>query len=55
MHQKVVGVMPSQGKHLGCGFIPQLGCLQEATDRCFFLSPFPFLSVSKSIYHGVRI
>ena len=29
---KVVGSIPGQGTYLGCGFKPQLGCEQEATD-----------------------
>ena len=31
MHQNVWGVTPIQGTYPGCGFSPQLGCVQEAT------------------------
>ena len=27
VHQKVGGLIPSQGAYLGCGFDPQLGCI----------------------------
>ena len=42
---KICGLIPSQGTYLGCGFIPWLGCMQEATNRCFFLTSL-FLSFS---------
>ena len=31
IHQKVEGLIPSQGTYLGCGFDPWSGCLQKAT------------------------
>ena len=33
--------IPSQGTYLHCGFDPQLGHVQEATDGCFSLSSLP--------------
>ena len=41
-----MGSVLSQDTRLGCGFDPQSGHLQEATDRCLSLSLplFPFLS-----------
>ena len=48
MLQMGVGSIPSQGRHLRCGFEPQLGYTQEAADQCFCLSLSlslcPFLS-----------
>ena len=46
--QKVAGSIPGQGACLGCGFSPQSGRTQEASNRCFsltsiFLSLFYFL------------
>ena len=38
IHQKVVGSIPSQGTHLGCGFDPRLGHVWKATDRGFSLT-----------------
>ena len=32
VHQKVAGSIPSQDTYLGCGFDPQSGQAQEATD-----------------------
>ena len=45
IHQRVAGFIPSQDTYIDCGFSPPLGCLWEATNRCFsitsvFLSPF---------------
>ena len=37
LHQKVAGLIPGQGTHLGCGLDPQSGRVQEATDPCFSL------------------
>ena len=31
-HQKVVGLITSQGTYLGCRFHPRSGCILEATD-----------------------
>ena len=45
--KKVVCSIPSPGTYLGCGFDPQSGCVQGATDRCFSLT-LMFLSL-KSI------
>ena len=56
MHQKVVGSIPSQGTHLGCGFNPWLGHLREATNQCLPPSahlppshPLPLSKISKHI------
>ena len=62
--QKVAGSIPSQDTCLGCRVSPQLGCIQEATNRCFFviwiflslslsLLPSPSLSLSKKIFLNV--
>ena len=32
VHQKVAGSISGPGTHLGCGFDPLSGCVQEATD-----------------------
>ena len=32
IHQKVAGLIPSEGKYLGCGFYPPVGQVEEATD-----------------------
>ena len=45
IQQKVAGSNPGQGPYLGCGFDPQLGHIQEATDWCFSLTSM-FLSLS---------
>ena len=37
-HQRVADLIPSQGSYLRHGFSPQLGHIQEATNRCFSLS-----------------
>ena len=42
---KCYGSIPSQGTCLGCGFSPQSGHVQEATDQCFSLTSM-FLSLS---------
>ena len=59
--QEVVGLIPGQGTHLGWGFDPRLGRVQEVTRLTLLshtsVSPlFPFLSL-KSIktYPRVRI
>ena len=54
IHQKVVGSIPGQGTFLGCGFDPQMGCVQVCNwlvflTLMFSLHPrphpvFPFLS-----------
>ena len=44
--QKVTSSIPSQGTHLACGFGPQLGHEQEATDRCCSHSLSPSLPQS---------
>ena len=43
--QKVTSSIPGQGTCLGCRPGPQLGCMQAATNQCFFssLSPPPSL------------
>ena len=45
INQKVTGSIPGQGTCLGCGFSPQSGCIQEATD-CYFCLTLMFLSLS---------
>lgn len=35
---KVLGSTPGQDTYLGCGFVPQPGCVLEATGRPMFLS-----------------
>ena len=53
--QKVMGLIPSQGTCLGCGFGPWLGRIWQATNRSFFLSPSPYLPLSlrsKSVSWG---
>ena len=45
VHQKQAGAIPGQGTHLGCGFSPWSGSVQEATDRGFSHS----LSLSTSL------
>ena len=54
--QKVMGLIPSQGTCLGCGFGPWLGRIWQATNRSFFLSPSPYLPLSlrSKICPGVR-
>ena len=37
-NRKVTSLIPSQGTCLGCGFGPQLGRVQEATNQCFSLT-----------------
>ena len=44
---KVAGLFPSRGTCLGCG--PQLGHIQEATNRCFSPSLSPSLPFSLKI------
>ena len=40
--QKALGLIPSQGTYLDCGFDSQSGCMWEAIDQCFCLSlPIP--------------
>ena len=39
------GLIPGQRTYPGCGFSPHLGCVREATSRCFSLS----ISAPKSI------
>ena len=41
---KVLGSITRQGTCLECGFCPQAGCMQEATNPCFFLTSM-FLSL----------
>ena len=44
--QKFASSIPSQGTYLGCGPGPQLGCEQEATNKCFSLTlMFPNQSI----------
>ena len=45
---KVNGLIPSQGRGLGCRLRPWSGCVQEATDLCFSLMSV-FLSLSFSL------
>ena len=42
-NQKVASSIPNQGTYLGCGFVPQSGCMHEAMNQCFSLSSM-FLS-----------
>ena len=42
--RRAVGLIPSQGKRLGCRSSPQLGCVGEATGQCFSLTS-TFLSL----------
>ena len=42
-NQKVTGSIPGQGTCLSCRFGPQLGQVQEATNRCFSPSLSPSL------------
>ena len=37
--QKAAGLIPGQGTRLGCGFGPQLRCVQETTSLSFPLPP----------------
>ena len=48
VNQKVMGLIPGQDTCLGCGFSPQLGCMQKAADQCFSLTSM-FLSLSVSL------
>ena len=48
-HQKVGGLIPSQGTYLGCGFDPQLGQTWEATNNYFSLSRSLSQSLSSSL------
>ena len=45
IHQKVEGLIPSQGAHVGCRFNPQLGCLGEAINQCFSHMSFSVSSI----------
>ena len=47
-NQKVKNLIPRKGTCLGCGLAPHLGCIQEATNRCFSLTSM-FLSLSPSL------
>ena len=47
INQKVMGSIPGQDTHLGCGFEPQSGCVREVTDQCFSLT-LMLLSLSLS-------
>ena len=38
IHKKVVGLIPSQDTHLGCGFNPRSLQVGETTDQCLPLS-----------------
>ena len=49
VHQMVVGLIPSQGKHLDYGFNPWSSCVQEATNRCFSLTSLPLSLKSMNI------
>ena len=59
-HRKVVGSIPGQDMHLGCGFVPVSGRVREATDGCFSLSrslslfPCPLLRLSKINQHTLQ-
>ena len=54
IHQKVVGLIPSQGVYLGCSFTHWSGCGREAADQCFSLTlMFLFLSLSKVNKHVI--
>ena len=48
VHQKVAGLIPTQGTCLHCGFDPLSGCLREATNQSFSLTLMP-LSLSLSL------
>ena len=37
-HQRAVASIPSQGTYLGCGFVPQSGCMWEAINERIFLT-----------------
>ena len=37
---KVVGLILGQGTYLGCRLDPKLGCIWEATNRCFHINVF---------------
>lgn len=52
IHQKVSGSIPCQDKYLGCGFDPQSGSIQVATDRCFCLTllSLSLLSLPPSLF-----
>lgn len=55
-NQQVVGSIPRQDTHLGCGFDPPLGCAWEAT-ACASLcpSPSPLKSTSMSSGEGTTL
>ena len=62
VHQRVAGLIPGQGTCLGCRLHPWLGCMWEATNRCFSLASmfpslplFPAPSKNQWIYPQVRI
>ena len=44
LHHKVMSLIPSQGRCLGCAFNLLLGSIREATNRCFSVTPM-FLSL----------
>ena len=46
--QDVSGLVPCQGICPGCGFGPQSGCVQEATDQCFSVT-LMFLSLAHPV------
>lgn len=52
-HQRATGLIPGQGTDLGCGFEPQLGPMQEATDQCFSLT-LTFLFLSEMILESKK-
>ena len=54
--RKVTGSIPSQGTGLSCGgFSPQLGCMQEATDQCYFSHQCFSLSLSSSLLVSLKL
>ena len=51
VHQKAENVIPSHCTHLGCGFGPWSGRIQNAADQCFSLT-LMFLSLSFSLRYS---